>query len=397
MRIPSRAERAMMDRRDFLGAIAVGLTAGPTAHANRSAMTRPYDGRNVILIRFGGGVRRQETIDADASYAPFLKNVLAPQGVLFPQMQITDAPGIVTSHGEGTLNILTGKYDVYRDIDGRLLGARFEAKVPTLFEALRKAYDVPTSQALIINGEDRIDEEFYSFSNHHLFGVDYRSSVLSLYRFKLHLLRRDLEQGRYSGRQEPEKRQELRRLEQLDRRARDVAFRSPEIDHFWDQWAAYYGRSGLVNPRGDRLLCELALRALRTLRPRLMLINFNDPDYVHWGNPSHYTRGVTIIDESLQRIHQAVEADDFYRGRTVFVVVPDCGRDNNPLVAVPYQHHFNSAHARRIFAVLWGPGIDRGRIVDRPVEQCQIAATVSALMGFEMPYAEGQPLAEAFA
>jgi hypothetical protein len=391
-------EARIMYRREFLGALAGGLSGACLARGEGiDPPRRPYAGPNVIIIRFGGGVRRQETIDPDAAYAPFLKNVLAPAGVLFPRMRITDAPGVVTSHGEGTLNILTGKYDVYRDIEDRFLGARFEAKVPTLFEALRKAYDLPTEQALIINGEDRIDEEFYSFSNHHLFGVDYRSSVLSLYRFKVHLLRTDLAAGRYRGEEEADKRKQLRELEQLDRRARDVNATSPGIERFWNDWAGYYGRTGFVNPRGDRLLCELALRAMRTLRPRLMLVNFNDPDYVHWGNKSHYTLGVTSVDESLRRIHEAAEVDEFYRGRTLFVVVPDCGRDNNPLVDVPYQHHFNTPHARRIFAVLWGQGIDRGRVVDRPVEQCQVARTVAAAMGFDMPFAEGEALEEAFA
>ena len=44
--------------------------------------------------------------------------------------------------------------------------------MPTIFEYLRRHYDVPEHQALIVNGEDRINEEFYTFSNHHLFGVN---------------------------------------------------------------------------------------------------------------------------------------------------------------------------------------------------------------------------------
>jgi hypothetical protein len=389
----------MLHRRQFLGTLAAGSTyfasCAASAHADNS---RPaYRGLNVIIIRFGGGVRRQETIARDAEYAPFLKHELAPRGVLFPLMEIENRPGLQTSHGEGTLNILTGKYDVYRDIENRFLGARYEAKVPTVFEAFRKAFDVPSHQALIINGEDRIDEEFYSFSNHHLFGVDYRSMVLSLYRYKLYLLRTDLATERYRDQEEARKRQELKRLEGLDRRARDVNATSPQLELFWSQWAKYYGRSGLVNPRGDRLLAELALWAMRLLQPRLMIVNFNDPDYVHWGNKAHYTLGVTIVDESLRRIYEAAQGGEFYRDRTIFVVVPDCGRDNNPLVAVPYQHHFNTRSARQVFCVVHGPGIDCGRVVDRPTQQCQVARTVAATMSFAMPYAEGAALDEAFA
>jgi hypothetical protein len=388
----------MPTRRAFLASAAAGAAAtlAPTT-ALRAGPRPTYEGPNVILVRFGGGVRRRETIDAGAEYAPFLKKYLAPRGVLFPRMEIASRPGVNTGHGEGTLNILTGKYDLYRDADHRFLGARFEAKVPTLFEAFRKSFDVPAHQALIINGEDRIDEEFYSFSNHHLFGVDYSSAVLSLYRFKVYLLHADLAAGRVVGAEQEAKRAELGRLERLDRRARDADASDPQIDAFWSRWAEYYGRSGFVNPRGDRLLAEMAVRAMRELRPRLMLVNFNDPDYVHWGNRAHYTLGVTIVDESLRRLHEVAEADEFYRGRTVFAVVPDCGRDSNPFSPVPYQHHFNSKSAHEIFAAFWGPGVDRGRVVDRPAEQCSLARTVAGVMGFRMDFAEGPALEEAIA
>jgi hypothetical protein len=44
-----------------------------------------------------------------------------------------------------------------------------------------------------------------------------------------------------------------------------------------------------------------------------------------------------------------------------------------------------------------GPGIDRGRVVDGPTQQIQVAATVGQLMGFATSHTEGQPLAEVFA
>ncbi|WP_169979634.1 alkaline phosphatase family protein [Tautonia rosea] len=384
------------NRRLFLkGTATLGLSsiASGATHAENGEKRRSYQGPNVILVRFGGGVRRQETIASDETYSPFLKKVLAPQGVLFPKMEIADAPGVETNHGHGTLYLLTGRYDRYEDVSGKFLGARFEAQVPTLFEAFRKHYNTPTHQAIIINSEDRTDEEFYAFSNHHLFGVHYRSTVLSLYRYKLHVLRTDLAHGRYSGEEEVRKRDELRKLEAVDHRANSAEPTTPELDSFWDSWTSYFGRTGLVNPRGDRLLAELGVWAMRTLQPSLMMVNFNDPDYVHWGIASHYTRGISIVDNALQRLWEEAERLPAYRGNTVFVVVPDCGRDTNPFVAVPFQHHFNAHH---IFAAVAGPGIDQGRIVDRTVQQAGVAATVAAIMGFPMPFADGEALEEVF-
>jgi hypothetical protein len=109
----------------------------------------------------------------------------------------------------------------------------------------------------------------------------------------------------------------------------DQTIASPKLDRFWEGWKDYYGKTGFVNPRGDRLLTTLALRSLRELRPKLMMINYNDPDYVHWGPPNFYTRAISIIDDGVQQLYDAVQADAEYRDNTVFFVIPDCGRDNN--------------------------------------------------------------------
>ncbi len=394
----------LMRRRDFLrhtargvGAAALaGSTFGRAAAAAGSVMMREYGGPNVIIVRFGGGVRRRETLDPAHTHSPFLCHDFAGRGTLFSHMEIAAAVDKVT-HGPGTLNILTGKYDRYEDVDGRLMGERYEARVPTVFEHLRKQFAVPPHQTLIVNGEDRIDEEFYTFSNHHLYGVTYRSTVLSLYRFKAYLLRRQLAEEEWPAAEREKKRKRLREMESLDYRRRDGDAPAPQLDAFWQRWRRYYGDTGMVNPRGDRLLTELTIRAIRELRPKLLMVNYQDCDYVHWGNPSHYTRGIHVMDQGLQRIVEAVEADAEYRENTVFVVVPDCGRDDNRLLAVPFQHHFDSRSAREVFAVVVGPGIARGQTVDRAVQHIAVAPTVGRMMGFETAYAEGTVLEEAFA
>lgn len=390
-------------RRDFLrrSAAGVGLAAGwpatESAASGTGGGTADYEGPNVVIVRFGGGVRRRETIDPQHSYAPYFLHELAPRGTLFTNMTISQLEGVETSHGQGTLYLLTGKYDRFKDVEGRFLGQRFESSVPTLFESLRKTYRVPPHQALIINGEDRTDEEFYNFSNHHLFGARYRSTTLSLYRFKTFLLRRQIEQGRLDEKELAAKRKELARLESVDYRLDDPDAQAPEISAFWEDWRRRFGDTGLVNARGDGLLTQLALDAIAKLRPRLMMINYNDPDYVHWGNASHYTRGISVIDQGLRQLVTAIEADDFYRENTVFVIVPDCGRDTNRALSVPFQHHFNTKSSHEIFALVFGPGIARRQVIDHEVDQTSVASTVAQVMKMPMPFAEGPALGEALA
>jgi hypothetical protein len=415
-----------LDRRRFLcrtaaGALAAGLAAGcverresadppappPKADADDDVPAGPRpdypaDRPNVVLVRFGGGVRRRETVAfPDKTWCPFILHELAgKQGVLFKNVEISSAPGVVTSHGQNTLYMMTGQYAHYEDVYRQPLAERFEAPVPTIFEYLRKAYNVAEQEALIVNGEDRINEEFFTFSNHHLFGVNYRSTVLSLYGYKTFLLREELKNDKLQGPERAEKEKKLAEMLNKDYRVpaeKREQMRNPGLEAFWERWRDCYGTTGLVNPRGDRLLTALALRALKELRPRLMMINYQDPDYVHWGNPNFYTRAIAIIDEGVRELHEAVQADEFYRDNTVFLVLPDCGRDDNRGMAVPYQHHFNSKCAHEIFAVLAGPekhlgGLRRGGVVGRAQEQICAAATVGELMGFATPHADAASL-----
>jgi hypothetical protein len=386
----------MIDRRTFNAGLGAAFTASATVPGTGVlAAGREYAGPNVVVVRFGGGVRRRETIDPERTFAPYLRHTLAKRGVLVPDMTIAQLDGVETSHAEGTLNILTGRYVAYRDAGSRFLTARLEPTQPTLFEYLRSAFDIPSHQALLINGEDRPQEEFFTYGVHNHYGIDYRSEMLSLHRFKLYKYARILAEGRASEAELAEARREYDKL--LAKDARDAAPEmSREIEAFWEGWREQYGDSGLKNARGDRLLTALAVRAMATLRPRFMMINYQDPDYVHWGNASHYTRAISIIDEGLERLVEAADADPNYRDNTVFVITPDCGRDANPLLDVPYQHHFNSRSAHETWALVFGPGIVHDRVLDRSVDQTAIAATVAGIMGFVAEGTEGDALSGIF-
>ncbi len=382
-----------MDRRTFTSGMGAALS---TPLLPRLARGAPYSGPNVILVRFGGGVRRAETIDEERTYAPYLRHTLARRGVFIPDMRIAQLDGVNTSHAEGTLNLLTGRYIAYRDAGSKVLSDRLEPTEPTLFEYFRAAFDIPSHQVLLVNGEDRPQEEFFTYGVHRHFGVDYRSEMLSLHRFKLYKFLRILDEG--TAPEEELAAARAARDSLLAADPRSIALdQSPEIAAFWARWRDFYGDDGFRNPRGDRLLTELAIRALRELRPRLMMVNYQDPDYVHWGNATHYTRAIAVIDDGLQRLVSVADADPEYRDNTVFVVTPDCGRDANPLLNVPFQHHFNSRSAHETWAVVFGPGIERNRVLDRTVDQTAVAPTIAGLMGFHADRSEGDVISEIFA
>jgi hypothetical protein len=382
------SRETLMRRRTFTLGLAASLAA-PLPAFSKAA----YQGPNVILVRFGGGVRRAETIDEAATWAPYLRHTLAPRGTFIPDLRIDKLEGVNTSHAEGTLNLLTGRYLAYRDAS-EVLTDRLEPTEPTLFEYLRSAFDIPSHQVLLVNGEDRPQEEFFTFGAGDHFGIDYRSEMLSLHRYKLYRTKMQLAEGGLTDEAHIALEEERTRLLTVDPRGATPE-PSPEVEAFWARWRQSFGDSGFKNPRGDRLLTELSVRAMAELKPRFLMVNYQDPDYVHWGNPSHYTRAIAIIDEGLQRLVSTADADPFYRGNTIFVITPDCGRDANPLAEVPFQHHFNSRSAHEVWAVIFGPGVAKG-IIDKPVDQSAIAPTIAAAMGFSATRAEGRAVEGAF-
>ena len=382
-------------RRSFLqGTMAAGAL-GPLA---AGAQPKPkYTGPNLILIRYGGGARRRESIDPKHTYSPYLAHTLAKRGVVFNNMVI-DQGGrsrklngkvVDTSHGQGTIYIMTGSYKQLATAGGGGFDERFVPPVPTLFERFRNTYNVPEHQTLIINSEDRKQEEFLTYSAtrtaHQRFGFDDRCQILSLYRFKRFLFPKLLADGKRDGRNLTAKdrrklEQELKQLQSIDQRRKDVE--NQHLIQFWTDWRKHYGDSGFKNPRGDRLLTELSLRAMKTLRPRMLMVNYTDCDYVHWGIRSHYYNALGIMDQGIKQIVQAADADPFYRDNTLFVVVPDCGRDNNLLADIPFQHHFNTKSSHEIFTVLFGKGVPASRAYDKEVDQVQVASTIARLMNF---------------
>ena len=87
-----------LPRRDFLRHLAVGSSAlafGPTLMRASGApaavpaaadLTRKaYSGPNLVIVRWGGGARRKESIETGTTYSPFLCHELLKRGTWKPK------------------------------------------------------------------------------------------------------------------------------------------------------------------------------------------------------------------------------------------------------------------------------------------------------------------------
>ena len=82
-------------------ATAPGLLARELIPDDAARLKPAYRGPKVIIVRFGGGARRRETIDSRSTYSPFLCHELAKRGTLFKNMEISSFAKMESIDGKG--------------------------------------------------------------------------------------------------------------------------------------------------------------------------------------------------------------------------------------------------------------------------------------------------------
>ena len=381
-----------IDRRAFcrhLGGSVVAAGLGPALLPGSARAEQPEraEGPKVVIVRFGGGVRRLETIArGHRTFAPHLVNDLLPRGTLWENVEMEPR---TTSHTLGTINLLTGSW--FPDPMPRGGAEEVVPHAPTLFELARKDLGLPQHEVLVCN--NYIHSEQLGFSEHPDFGEDHQPGLLSYYELERTAIDRRLAEPGLTDRDR--QRLEDERAQLLFRHYRaDARPPEPLLAYFEEHRARY----GSHYARGDRLVRDLALASLERFRPRLLAVNFNDTDYVHTGISYFYTRGIQAIDRYTRDIHQALRRDPFYRDDTYLFVVADCGRGTNPRRYMPYQHHEpHEAGSHEVFVYATGPGVGRGTRVDRLRLQVDLAPTVGHLLGVRSAAWEGELLGELLA
>ena len=359
---------------------------GPASIIDVEARPLPWNGapRNVVVVRFGGGVRREETIgDGGRLLSPWLHEALIPNGTLYPDLFIPWGAG--TGHMEGTIYLTTGTFAVEK----QGLGIPEEGiRHATMFEAYRAATQTPRHQVVVINNE-QLNTEFINYGDHPGLGRELGPTTLSLHGHELRRLRDLLAAGPKKG----DLRRLQRRLDRLqgqDPRTDPDPYDDPIVEErFWRPFLQTFGQRV---PKGDAFQTEATIHALRTLKPRLLMVNFQDCDYAHWGPRHFYDEGVRRMDQGLRRIVEEIQRNPHYRENTVVFVVPEVGRGTNldqkggsKHLRTDYQHHNpDDLGSHQTFLLAWGSGIRPGITIDEERAPIDLPATVGQMLGFSM-------------
>jgi len=110
----------------------------------------------------------------------------------------------------------------------------------------------------------------------------------------------------------------------------------------------------------------------------------------HFGDHDDYLDSVRSLDGPIAGLWQWLQRQDGYRDHTWLLVLADHGRHTAADTEPPWRHHGCSCNGcRRVPFLLLGPGVRAGQDADGPILLTDLAPTLAALLGVEMPWADG--------
>lgn len=128
--------------------------------------------------------------------------------------------------------------------------------------------------------------------------------------------------------------------------------------------------------------------------PRLMLANCHDVDRAgHYGEGNAYIDDVEKLDGLVAGFWRWLKDEQpAYTEDLLLVIVADHGRHDHELDNGWHNHGDACLGCRHVPLFLLGGGAEAGTVVEGEYSITDVAPTIAAHMGFELPWAEGLPL-----
>lgn len=375
-------QHSIPDRRSFLkGACTAGAlfgALGPRALAGAGERARKV--RHVVLIAFAGGVRTRETFGTPGN-VPTLQ-ALADQGVLYTRARSSNL-----GHFGAAMSLFTGI------AEPRGIRENARGPDPTLFEYVRKELQL-SSNDVWISTSGGAQQTNYSYSLHPDYGPAFGANTFD----GDGLFNADFKQIVKSfGGLHPMPPAEERLLERMRAGLRggaegasDSASAAAVERYILEELAR-----GTADIRGANAADAKALRVARNLlvlfKPRLIAVVLQQADIAH-NSFNGYVEIVRQNDVAIGELWKAVQLDPELAQSTVFVILPEFGRDKDLNPRRGLDHGDGSDDLNYVSAVCWGPDFKRGSVVTGDVQAIDACSTVCDLFGARPRYAHGKVL-----
>jgi hypothetical protein len=380
---------AAITKRDFLRLAGLCISPRIVPRYLRGETVGAQNGRRVIIVTFGGGVRYSETFAPEGlGNIPRLAE-MRPRGFFFR----TCINAGVLSHFNSTASILTGNWQRVDDFG-------FQPPAgPTLFEYFRKGAKAQPMDAWII----ATNKSFASMgaSADPMWGSPYGANVVLPKQLLLEAVKEVVRKRPGGG--VADRDNVLRQLEGiLSEGYEGVGWTIFKSGRQLDQHVRETLTRGLVDyingpeapTSGDELTFFITREVMREFAPRLILVNFWDMDVAHWGSYSLYLQAVTKTDRLTGMLWDEVQANPRYKDNTTVLILPELGRDGDVNASNGFlNHRSGDASCRNMWMLAMGGGIKPGA-TERPLHHIDVSATAASLLGVHTGEMAGQPARE---
>ncbi len=146
-----------------------------------------------------------------------------------------------------------------------------------------------------------------------------------------------------------------------------------------------------VPAKDDRAVLQRLQDELEADPVRLALVNLHQVDRSgHYGDEEAYLDDVRGLDGPIAELWAWLQQKADYSGDTTLVLISDHGRHSYSQDEPHWRHHGDSCNGcRRVPALVLGPGVVAGQDLWDPVLLADVAPTIAARLGVELPWADG--------
>ena len=164
---------------------------------------------------------------------------------------------------------------------------------------------------------------------------------------------------------------------------------------FWETFSELLEHNPERWPNWDSL-GEVQYRFLRKIisefKPNLVHHILNDIESAHSDTFARYVLALKKCDERILEIWEFIRDDPYYKDNTYLIINVDHERNLYYM-----DHHENTySNPAQVWMYIYGPGVRKGAVIERPVYHTDIFATVAYLMDVKTHASEGVILKDCF-
>lgn len=149
--------------------------------------------------------------------------------------------------------------------------------------------------------------------------------------------------------------------------------------------------------RDDSTTFEVVMDVMANHHPRLMLVNFKEPDVSgHQNDSTAYIQGIIDTDVYVQKIWHFIQNDPVYANNTTLIITNDHGRHLDGVSSGYGGHGDNCEGCRHITMLGLGPDFKQNTIIKDKYNQTDLTATIAEILGIDMPQCQGSPITKLY-